>query len=137
MKKALRFLSIVLVVVIISITVHVFTDGMLLPNAPSAEQVERIVLSRSDSPEDQKERAEAKFIDLACSLFGYLRFVPFAAPKEDGDTITISFYRKDGTVQTVTAGEHTVIWQGKSHALKQPGQFYKLCSTIFFAEVVE
>lgn len=134
MKKAFRLIMTILVVSVIVITFNFLIEGVPLFGIPNAENVEKVIITNADYPNEVKEYIEEDKIKLAVALLGYLRYTPLKGLTDDNQLIKISYIMDDGEEYVVSANNYTVWWNGKPSAIKDENKFIKICNGVFFSE---
>ncbi len=130
-KKALIFLSQIVVVTVLLVGISILTDGMYLIGVPDMGDVEGVTVSYQG---EVKESTDGEDIELAVKLTGFLRYSLFEEAGASGEPlITITYHLKSGKDVDVSANRETVWWQGRAHAIKEKGMFIKLAEGIFFS----
>ena len=134
MKKALRWVATILAVCIVSLALNLLTDGVPLLGTPKVENIDRIVVTHTSSPDDIKEITDEYYIELAEAMLGYLHYAPLKGLSDDVPVIQITYIMDDGTEVVVKANEKTVWWNGKPRAIHDEGQFVKMCTAVFYLQ---
>lgn len=134
MKKAIRFVGMLLVVSIIVAAFSFLVEGVPLFGIPQTDEVARVVIEHRGYPNGVKEFTDTENIELAVALTGYLRYSPLKGLSDDNRLIQITYILNNGSQCTVSANEYTVWWNGTTRALRNENAFVKLCTAVFFSE---
>ena len=134
MKKTMHWIGTILAVSIITILLNFLIEGVPLFGTPKTENIEHIVVTHTDYPDDVKDITDEYSIELAEALLGYLHYAPLKGLTDDAPTIQITFHMKDGTEIVVKANEKTVWWNGTPRALQDEGRFVKMCTAVFYLQ---
>ena len=105
--------------------------GVPLWDVPGAEDVRQVTVLCTVRGKEQTF-ADAENIELAVKMTSFLAYKPLAKPQAEEPALSITYLLTDGTAREVQASEHTVWWNGKAHALKDPGTALKLSEAIFY-----
>ncbi len=134
-KSLLRLFGIIALVTLLTVSIQLFTQGMWLWGLPSFDEVQSVRIAYPSVTDTVKEVSEPEDMELALKLTGFLKYDLFEKADTTGEPlIAITYHRKDGTEQTVSANRTTVWWQGKAHALKEKDMFVNLTEGLFFLE---
>ena len=134
MKKAIRFVALILAVSIVIVMLNFLIEGIPLFGVPKMEEIERVEIKHADYPNKVKQYTEEDKIELAVALTGYLRYAPLKGLSDDNQLIQINYRMKDGKQCVVSANYYTVWWNGKPRALRDENTFVKMCTAVFFGE---
>lgn len=134
-KSLLRLLGIIATVTILTVSIQIFAQGMWLWGLPSLDEVQSVRISYPSVTDTVKEISGQEDMELAVKLTNFLKYDVF----EKADTtqeplIHITYHRKDGTDQTISANRTTVWWEGKTYAIKDKDMFVNLTEGLFFLE---
>ena len=105
--------------------------GVPLWGTPGIENVHQVTVLCTSRGEPQTF-TDAENIELAVKMTSFLAYKPLVKPQAEEPALSITYLLTDGTAREVQASEHTVWWNGKAHALKDPGTALKLSETIFY-----
>ena len=117
MKKVIRWVAVILVVCIITIALDLLIEGVPLLGTPKVENIDRVVVTHTDYPNDVKEITDEYYIELAEALLGYLHYAPLKGLTDDTPTIQITYVMDDGTEVIVKANDKVVWWNDSPRAL--------------------
>ena len=134
-KSLLRLFGSIALVTLLTVSIQLFTQGMWLWGLPSLDEVQSVSISYPSVTDTVKEVSDQEDMELALKLTNFLKYNVF----EKADTtqeplIHITYHRKDGSDQTISANRTTVWWQGKAYALKEKDMFVNLTEGLFFLE---
>lgn len=138
MKKVLRILGHIaweiIAASLLAVIIYLCLQGMWLRGLPKEEQVRSITLSGAALSGETITLTDAEEIERALKLTGFLHYRLFAgADESDEPLVTMTLHLSDGTERTLSAGMHTVWWQGRARALRQPELFVNLTEGLFGA----
>ena len=123
MKKVLRWVATVLAVCIVTIALNFLIEGVPLWGTPKVDNIDRVVVTHTGYPDDDKEITDEYYIELSEALLGYLHYAPLKGLTDDTPVIQITYIMDDGTEVVVKANDKTVWWNGKPRAIHDEGQF--------------
>ena len=127
--------KIIIASTIFIVIVSVLMEGMWLPGIPKIEDVQSVAVTDLRHSTEAKEFSDGKSIELAVKLSSFLKYKPLSSAQGPSEpVVTITYYLKDGSSQSLSANENTVWWKAKTHQLKQEEIFLNLSEGIFFYE---
>lgn len=115
--------KIIIASTIFIVIVSVLMEGMWLPGIPKIEDVQSVAVTDLRHSTEAKEFSDGESIELAVKLSGFLKYKPLLPVKGPSDpVVTITYYLKDGSSQSLSANENTVWWKAKpiSSSKKKP-----------------
>ncbi|MBQ8898158.1 MAG: hypothetical protein IJY86_06740 [Clostridia bacterium] len=101
---------------------------------PKVENIDRVVVTHTDYPNDVKDITDEFYIELAEAMLGYLHYAPLKGLSDGAPIIQITYIMDDGTEVVVKANEKTVWWNGRPRAIHDAGQFVKMCTAVFYLQ---
>lgn len=134
MKKVIRWVAVILVVCIITIALNLMIEGVPLLGTPKVENIDRVVVTHTDYPNDVIEITDEYYIELAEALLGYLHYAPLKGLTDDTPTIQMTYVMDDGTEVVVKANDKVVWWNDSPRALQDEGKFVKMCTAVFYLQ---
>lgn len=134
MKKLIRWVVTIIIVCIVTIALNLLIEGVPLLDTPKVENIERVIVTHADYPDDVKEMTDEYYIELAEALLGYLHYAPLKALTDDAPTIQITYVMDDKTEIVVKANNKVVWWNGSPRALQDEGKFVKMCTAVFYLQ---
>lgn len=134
-KNLIRFLTEVIVIIVLIVGSRVFTDGMYLLGLPDLDDIQSVNISYPSVTDEVKEISSYEDVEFALKLTGFLKYDLFKkAYSEEEPLITITYLLKDGTDKTISANNTTVWWNNKTYTIKDKEMFINLTEGIFFLE---
>ena len=134
-KDLIRFLTEVIVIIVLIVGIRIFTDGMYLLGLPDLEDIQSVNISYPSVTDEVKEVSSHEDVELALKLTGFLKYDLFEKENiEEEPLITITYLLKDGTDKTISANNTTVWWNNKTYTIKDKEMFINLTEGIFFLE---
>lgn len=134
MKKAIRFISTIIVVAIVVVSLNLLIDGVPLLGTPDAENVSSVIVEHSDYPDEIKKHTDNTKIELAVAMLGYLNYSPLKSLSNDVPVIKVTYIMDDNTEIVVKANEKTVWWNEKAYAITDENTFVKMCTAVFYLQ---
>ncbi|MBC8530829.1 hypothetical protein [Gehongia tenuis] len=130
MKKFLvRYLLPALLSMLTAVVLDFAFFGVPLFGMPEPEDVAYVEITNGRLMAEPK-RVTGEDIELAVNLAGFLKFTLGEAEEEP--RIEMVYHLKDGGTVSLAGGERSVLWKGRTLALKEDGLFVNLAEGIFF-----
>lgn len=138
-KRRIKQWSLDLVLlVMLSLLISVWKNGMWLFGIPKAENVCKVTISCPRITDTVKTYTDAESIDLAVALTGFLKYSLLEKPEGSREeAVEITYELRDGQTVTVAADETTVWWKDRARALRTPGSFVYLVEVDFFSQELD
>ncbi|MBD5094929.1 MAG: hypothetical protein HDT26_11770 [Subdoligranulum sp.] len=105
----------------------IWLHGMPLTGLPKAEDVEAVTVTRG---QQQVELTAPDDVLLLAGAANLLSYKPFSAA-EDAPVLTVTYRLKNGDTRTVEASAASVWWNGRAHAVHEPGMFVNIVGTLY------
>ena len=138
MRRIKRWSLDMVLLVILSLIISVWKNGMWLFGIPKAEEVSKVTVSCPRITDTVKTYTDAESIDLAVALTGCLKYSLLEKPEGSReDAVEIIYELRDGRTVTVAADETTVWWKDRAHAVRSPGGFVYLVEVDFFSQELD
>lgn len=132
--RFIKITAVLLFVLIVTLFLYAGMEGLYLFHSPAPEDIQSVVITHADFPNQPKHVTDGYYISLAEAMLGYLRYVPFKKPTDGVPLIEMTFVLKDGAELSLQANEQTVWWMGKPYALRERGLFIKMCTAVFYIQ---
>ena len=133
-NQILRTVMVILLVSAIATVQYIITKGVPLFDVPRPDQIEKVVVTSNDFPDEIKVCTDGESVEQAVKLVNFLNYEPFTlgSGSDSEPVISIRYFLSDGKEVEVAADSATVWYDGKSYELKVKEKFVTLANAIFF-----
>jgi hypothetical protein len=132
-KFLIRYLLPALLSVLTAVVLDFAFFGVPLFGMPEPEDVAYVEIIHERLAAEPR-RVTGEDIELAVNLAGFLKFTLGEAKQEP--RIEMIYHLKDGGTVSLAGGEQSVLWKGRTLALKEDNLFVNLAEGIFFLDAV-
>lgn len=117
----------------LAILISLLWQGIPLIGIPQAEHITQVEITHASIGETRTVYDKEK-IATARSCLGFLKY-RLKAAAEESPQIMVRYWSDSGRIYEVSAGSHTVFYQGKAHSLRDSEIFINIVEGIFFSDV--
>ena len=119
-------------VLLLAAAPYVIFCGFPLAGLPESEDITSVEITRAGGV--SKCVTNARDIALARKAAEFLRYAPFAVPREETPRIAMTFVTRGGKEISLRAGLSSVEYKGRTRKLRRRRLFVNVIEGIFFKE---
>lgn len=121
-------------VLLVLMAVYFSVKGLNLSGLPEYAEIVQVEITSANRPGETVTLTQQDKIRQSVNAAGLLVY-RFGKAPEQPPIITMQYYLRDGTSQTVAVSENTVSYKGRTHKLKSSAEnFVHIVETVFFNE---